>query len=530
MQQREQEARRREVEEEVEKEREQLREEMRRQLQAEREELERTAEELRRQQAEQRLRLQQIEAQAEQAEMAEKARAAQRAAEEEAENSRRRAAQMEQEEREGSSLREARERPQLLDHEEQQRTLGVRRREEEQNHQLGETHSKQPTQVEGDALSLDVVVSAVSQVPASGAVPDALQLHEAPPVLPSPAPQSSLVEGAARRRSLVVRQSLSVPRTSILLGSKSPLIRSRGSIITRNLPTQQLLPADGPFQLDTSDLPTLPAAAPPPLPVVAPTLPTPTPTPPPSNWITAADRDGLFDYLADEADLFTQDVALNDSALDALLTAGGSMTNTVVLCRLIDSKAKQFDSVQALRAEIEAEAKQQRVPHHTGAATVKAKGSEWMTDADRDALFDFLASDGCALFTADVKLNNRALNAMLAQGGSLDTALVVLRTLQERHRTFATVDDLVHGMVDALPPPTSPPSAQPSAPLAPPPATNEPAPPPLPATPPPSKSGLRTLRWRPSGRRPVGRRRFPSRAVVVLRPLRVRRCRCRRSG
>ena len=445
-QQREEEVRRRKVEEELEVEKERLREEMTRQLQVEREQLERAAEQLRREQEEQR-------------------------------------------EKE-SRAQEERQRQLLRDQEEEQRERQARIEEEEWNRQREEAAQQETRRSVVDAERAHTVEAVASHAPTVADAPPLLE----DAVVPGPAAASrpSTVDAASRRSSVASQASQSVPRTSILLGSKSPLIRSRGSIISRNLNAQPLA-ADAPFALDSSNLPALPTPPSPPSLTPAP-QPNPTSASPrlsPPSWITASDRDGLFDYLADEADLFVHDVALNDSALNALLTAGGSMANTIALCRLIDSKAKQVDSVAALRAEIEAEARQQLAPLHTAAATARAKGAEWMTNAHRDGLFDHLASDGCALFVADVKLNNRALNAMLQQGGSLEATLQVLRTLQERHRAFATVDDLVLGMIEALPPPFSP------SPTLCPPQSPEPVPPLPPADtapPPPTAAPLEQAR------------------------------------
>ena len=150
--------------------------------------------------------------------------------------------------------------------------------------------------------------------------------------------------------------------------------------------------------------------------------------------------------------------------MNALLTAGGSLAHTISLCRIIDSKVIQVDSTEALVRELEREAHTKDASlskHHLHAHTEV----DWVTDADRDGLFDFLSSRDCVLFTANVKLNNRALNAMLVQGGSLEGTLSVMRGMQEKSEAFATVDDLIHCMKEnaakAEPLPTPPPPRAP---------------------------------------------------------------------
>ena len=168
------------------------------------------------------------------------------------------------------------------------------------------------------------------------------------------------------------------------------------------------------------------------------------PTPPPAipdfipaEWITDANRDALFDWLAsEECALFNSDVKLNNAALNALLSAGGSFESAMRILQEINANGQCFDTVEALVMTVQQFVANLPPPPDEFVA-------EWISEADRDALFEFLADPTYQFFTADVKLNNRALNAMLTAGGSLQHTLDLLHQLRDSQQTFTTVDELI---------------------------------------------------------------------------------------
>ena len=308
----------------------------------------------------------------------------------------------------------------------------------------GEEESKAselPAEADGviDSQAQVAIDEGQSEVPPSTATQENALVSDLVAAVASPIVEEGQVASRRDSQSIAAMRnsSLSVPRTSILLGEKSPLTRSPNSVISRTVASAAPLPSDSssPFALE----------GPAPAPVAAAAAVSAVPA-----WITAADRDGLFDYLAGDADVFTTDMTLNDSALNTLLAAGGSLASTVALLKLIEGKGVQANSIDELRAIIEVEAEAARAAESVAVITppVPTEGVEWVTDADRDGLFQYLAAETCALFSADVKLNNRALGDILVQGGSLAAAIRVLGTLQEQRKEFATVDDLLRGMKD----------------------------------------------------------------------------------
>ena len=158
------------------------------------------------------------------------------------------------------------------------------------------------------------------------------------------------------------------------------------------------------------------------------------------SWVTDDDRDALFEFLANEADLFIADLQLANAELDALLTTGGSRSETIRLCRLVEARHQQVETVEQLQAAM---VEQRSSTSRPAALSVTAS---WITAADRDKLFDFLASETCGLFCADVKLNNRTLDAILTPASSVEVALRLLATMDEAQLSFETADALVGAM------------------------------------------------------------------------------------
>ena len=171
------------------------------------------------------------------------------------------------------------------------------------------------------------------------------------------------------------------------------------------------------------------------------------------SWVTEEDRDALFDFLASEADVFTADLQLTNYELDALLATGGSRGETIRLCRLVEARHHQVETIEQLQA-----AMVERRGSTTARPAAHSIVASWITATDRDALFDFLASDGCALFSADVKLNNRTLDSILSPAGSTETALRLLATMDAAQLSFETASALVDAMKVAATSPTAQPT------------------------------------------------------------------------
>ena len=72
----------------------------------------------------------------------------------------------------------------------------------------------------------------------------------------------------------------------------------------------------------------------------------------------------------------------------------------------------------------------------------KPAGATWVTAKDRDALFDYLASEECSLFNANVKLNNKALDSLLLAGTSLQRTLDISRSLDANKAQHSTIQQL----------------------------------------------------------------------------------------
>ena len=256
------------------------------------------------------------------------------------------------------------------------------------------------------------------------------------------------------------RQSLSVPppgtpkvlppglqsanATPLLQARRTSLMRTPSSHLSRSLhPSRRssfALPPPAAAELPSPETVESPLAAE----AEQPLPPIDTAQPAPSDsigWITDDDRDGLFDYLANEADVFVSDLQLTNAALDALLSTGGSRDETIRLCRLVDAQHHQVETVEQLQAAMV----EQRKPVATPVAA-QLQATAWITAADRDALFDFLASDTCGLFSADVKLNNRTLDSIMAPAGSVDVALRLLAAMDEAQLSFDSSDALVGAM------------------------------------------------------------------------------------
>lgn len=175
-----------------------------------------------------------------------------------------------------------------------------------------------------------------------------------------------------------------------------------------------------------------------------------------ADWITEAERDALFQYLADpNTNIFSTNVKLSNKALNSLLTEGQSLENTINLCNQLQAKGIVSDSVARLleqlkaikgqSAENPANQSASAQPINKPAASTTASAS-WIQSSDRDQLFEYLANPDTNLFTENVKLNNKALNSILMEGGSLIGTLDQLKKLQETGNTFATVAELIEGL------------------------------------------------------------------------------------
>ena len=160
--------------------------------------------------------------------------------------------------------------------------------------------------------------------------------------------------------------------------------------------------------------------------------------------MSAADRDAVFDVLAEETDLFSKDVKLSNKALDSLIQAAGSKDNTINRLRALDKQQQKFDSIATLATAL-----------RSAESTPPAVASK-----DRDDLFAWLASDDCRLFDAAVPLNDDALNALLTAGKSLALTLDTLQRVQVCQLQFSSHQPLLPVLAAVASMPT--PAAQPS--------------------------------------------------------------------
>ena len=210
--------------------------------------------------------------------------------------------------------------------------------------------------------------------------------------------------------------------------SRSPLPSQRPSLV---LPPSTLSPqpTEPPPPAEAEQLP--PPGTPPQLPSTASV-----------GWVTDEDRDAVFEFLANEVDVFVADLQLTDTELDALLSTGGSKDETIRLCRLVSAQHKQVQTV----AELQAAMQEQRNPTAATRSATHALAASWITAADRDALFDYLAHDSCGLFCADVQLNNRALDAIMGPASSVEVALLVLARMDEAQLSFESSEALAGAM------------------------------------------------------------------------------------
>ena len=64
--------------------------------------------------------------------------------------------------------------------------------------------------------------------------------------------------------------------------------------------------------------------------------------------VSAADRDAVFEVLAEETDLFSKDVKLSNKALDSIIRAAGSRDSTIEKLRAFDKQQRRFESIATL--------------------------------------------------------------------------------------------------------------------------------------------------------------------------------------
>ena len=194
-----------------------------------------------------------------------------------------------------------------------------------------------------------------------------------------------------------------------------------------------------------------PAAAPPPAP--APAAPTPSAAVSsqkapaaaaslPQRWVTAKDRDAMFEYLAsDECELFNSNVTISNRALDAMLTAGGSLKDAMAAARAFNSEKRRFESVDGLRDAIAARVSNEKT---AAAATAESASAALLpvSAEDRDAVFTVLAED-TNLFLSDVKLSNRNLDAIIRAAGGREQTVAALHAHHRKSMHFANIPALI---------------------------------------------------------------------------------------
>lgn len=162
-----------------------------------------------------------------------------------------------------------------------------------------------------------------------------------------------------------------------------------------------------------------------------------------NSWITPRDRDTLFAYLEKEECLvFRVEIAITDAQLDELLLAGESAQGAIDLIRSLNAMHFQFDSVRELS--------QRMSKHDLSSCSPPASSS-----VDRDALFEYLASDTCLIFHQPVSLRKGDLHRILQVTKNVERTIEVIETLNHAQHQYASVDELCRGMQAELAHPRS---------------------------------------------------------------------------
>ena len=147
------------------------------------------------------------------------------------------------------------------------------------------------------------------------------------------------------------------------------------------------------------------------------------------------ERSALYAWMTGgECELFSVEVRLGDADLDALLREGKGLASALALLRRVQAHPLQFASVTPLL---------QCLAHLTALPSLPSPPSLPFPAPERDALFDYLASDSCNVFTSNVKLSNKTLDRLLCAGNGLQPTLTILRLLNLRAEQVATVPQLV---------------------------------------------------------------------------------------
>ena len=172
------------------------------------------------------------------------------------------------------------------------------------------------------------------------------------------------------------------------------------------------------------------------------------PLPLSTQWVTDRDRDALRAFFAAHTThLFLHPTPLPPTTLTSLLSSTGSVYTCIEALSSLQRKGQRYGDagqlLQALQVEMALLYPRPSDPSE------RPPSPHASNRAARDALFAYLSSPYCHLFSHSVKLNNLTLDHLLFQGRGLAPTLAACHAIDERGAQFDTAAALTSTVATA---------------------------------------------------------------------------------